>query len=225
MNLLRRRGAEWPARPLHGYKLGYPMLSADGAEAGFRGVALGRGVVYAPTADAVCVQAPRHRCPARGCDCGFYCLHDLDDARALAADPGNQQAVLLEVTASGRYIRYERGLRYSRQVVRAVRVGRCDCGHPGAVLADAGGAAVGWRRLAATCHACVGDRPVLALDAFARLSGAEVTVDPAVAASARGFGAHVPDHELLPQLTAEVTLLQARLDEVVSQIDRLSRNG
>lgn len=230
MKLLRRRGTERPGKALHGYKLAYPMVSADASRAGFCGVALGRGLVYATVADAECVQAPGHRCPARGCDCGFYCLHTLEAAQALAGESGYEQAVLLEIAASGRYIRYEQGLRYSRQTVRAVRIGRCGCGRPGQALADAGGGAVGWRRLAATCTGCAGTRPALTLAAYARLAGTEVTPDPLVAASAPRFAPlsgpeTASDRELLPQLTAEAALLQARLDELQAQLDRLSGGG
>ena len=104
------------------------MLSADGSRAGFCGVTVGRGHVYLAVDDAICVQGSRHASPSKWCDCGFYCFHDVASARDLACEPEHRNAVLLEVAASGRYRRYERGLRYSRQRVRSVHVSRCDCG-------------------------------------------------------------------------------------------------
>ncbi|MGH4018397.1 MAG: hypothetical protein ACRDT0_03965 [Pseudonocardiaceae bacterium] len=227
MPALRRR--ERPGRPLRGYKLARPLVSADAARVGFSGVMVGRAVVYGALADAVCVQVPAHRCPARRCDCGFYCLHSVEDARALSAEAGYQETVLLEVAVSGRYIRYEKGLRYSRQTVRAVRVGRCGCGRgPGAALADAGGGAVGWRTLVAACADCARSRPVLTLSQFARSAGIdlEVTPDDAVAASGTRLGRWAGDGDgELPVLAAEIALVHARLDQMESRLDRLSKGG
>ena len=42
----RRVPREHSDRPLQGFKLAYPMLSADGTRAGFSGVTVGRGHVY-----------------------------------------------------------------------------------------------------------------------------------------------------------------------------------
>ena len=133
-----RRAPEHSEQPLAGYKLAHPMLSADGSRAGFSGVTVGRGHVYLAVDDAICVQGSRHASPSKWCDCGFYCFHDVASARDLACEPEHRNAVLLEVAASGRYRRYERGLRYSRQRVRTVRVNRCDCGQPATVLVDTG---------------------------------------------------------------------------------------
>ena len=130
-----------------GYKIAYPMVSADARRAGFNGVSLGGRQVYGTVADAECVQGPRHRSPSSWCDCGFYCFHERDEARALACDPQYAHSVVLDVLCSGRYFRYERGLRYARQTVRGVRVGRCDCGRAGAAFAGAPTGVVGWRRL------------------------------------------------------------------------------
>ena len=221
------------AEALPGYKIAYPMVSAEGRAVGFNGVALGRTQVYGVTADAVCVQAVRHRCPSAWCDCGFYCFHDAAGARALGCDadyPGN---VVLEVLASGRYISYELGLRYARQTVRAMRVGRCDCGRSAVAFAQGGEGIVGWRRLTAICALCAGTRPVVSLATFARLAapdGAlEVTSDeglhdPAFAPldlSSDGLPA-LDDAASIPLLSAEVALMQARLDELQRHLDRLT---
>ncbi|MBA2323783.1 MAG: hypothetical protein H0V92_07170 [Pseudonocardiales bacterium] len=233
---VRRIPRERPSAPLRGHKLAHPMVSADGTGAGFGGVTLGRASVYGVLADAQCAQGGRHRCPSRWCDCGFYCVHTLGDARALACDPDYRYAVLLEVAASGRYIRYERGLRYARQRVISVRVGRCACGHRARVLAETGVGTVGWRRLVAACLDCAGTRPSLTFGAFSRLlSGLPVRSDtgepraaeptapqPRQAEAEPSQMSAVPTEALVPMLTAEVALLQARLDEVQRQLARLT---
>jgi hypothetical protein len=241
------------------------MVSADGTRVGFGGVTLGRANVYGVVADAECAQGGRHRSPSRWCDCGFYCVHTLDDARALACDPDYRYAVLLDVVVSGRYMRYERGLRYARQRVTAVRVGRCACGQRARVFVEANAGTAGWRRLVAVCASCAGGRAVLSFGWLSRmLAGVPVTPDESTAATAgteaeretpaaagvaaatatsegtsalgtgaaadptpnRGDGApelsEVPVEALVPLLTAEVTLLQARLDEVQRQLARLT---
>ncbi|WP_243418290.1 hypothetical protein [Actinomycetospora cinnamomea] len=209
------------------------MISADSRRAGFNGVALGRSQVYGPVADAVCIQSPRHRCPSSWCDCGFYCFHALADARDLACDPQYQHSVLLEIAASGRYIRYELGLRYARQTVRSVRLGRCGCGRAATALADGGPGLTGWRRLHPVCGLCAGPRPVLTPEAFrARCGGVPVHHDEAVDDSAAtafaplpGAGDDVDDAALVPLLAAEVALLQARLDQVQSRLEQLTRRS
>lgn len=214
--------------PIVGFKLAHPMLSADGARIGFAGVLLGWSQVYGTFATARCVQVPRHRCPKRLCDCGFYCLNSVDGARALACDPRHRHAALLEVSASGRYIRYEDGLRYSHQRVRAVRVGRCRCGHPAELLADAGDGQAGWHRLVASCLACVAGRPALTFDTFARLAGDRLTVGPDEApapwtvATAPAHSAAPTVEQQVPLLHAEVALLQARLDDLQQRLARIS---
>ncbi len=218
--------AGWPVRtrkerltaPLRGYKLAHPMLSADGTRAGFAGVILGRSTVYDVVADAKCAQGERHKSPSRLCDCGFYCLHTLADARALACDPDYCYTVLLDVAASGRFLRYERGLRYARQRVSRVRVGRCACGQPATVFVETGSGTVGWRRLVAVCPACAGPRPGLSLAAFSRLLGGVPVESDETDSSLE----QVADQELVPVLAAEIALLQARLDEVQRQLDRLA---
>jgi hypothetical protein len=216
--------AGWPVRtprqrlttPLRGYKLAHPMLSADGTRAGFAGVILGRSMVYGVVAEATCAQGSRQKSPSRWCDCGFYCLHTLADARALACDPDYRDAVLVDVAASGRFLRYERGLRYARQRVSRVRVGQ-----PATVFANRGTGSVGWRRLVAVGPACAGPRLRLPLAAFSRLLGGV----PVVADQVDSSLGQVADRELLPVLAAEIALLQARLDEVQRQLDRLANRN
>jgi hypothetical protein len=212
------RRPEHSDRPLVGFKLAYPMLSADGARAGFSGLTVGRGHVYLAVDDAICVQGGRHACPSRWCDCGFYCFHEPSQARDLACEPDHRHAVLMQVAASGRYRRYELGLRYARQRVRTVRLGRCDCGVPATVLADTGAGATGWRQLLPTCTACVGARPRLEVGAFGRLAGHGVTVtSDAEPATDLSTGSQVAI------LGAEMALLQARLDDLQARFDSLTR--
>lgn len=251
---VRRTPKERPSAPLSGYKLAHPMISADGRRAGFSGVTLGRASVYGVDADAECAQGGRHRSPSRWCDCGFYCVHTLDDARALACDPDYRYAVLLDVAVYGRFMRYERGLRYAKQRITRVRVGRCGCGHGATAFVETGAGSIGWRRLVAVCQGCVGARPAIPLAEYARLLG-DVPVAPdtvsrpydprhpfdrsvptpeptspppspePVAADppAAPVGSDDPDAAaLVPLLTAEVALLQARLDEVQRQLGRLT---
>jgi hypothetical protein len=219
--------------PLTGYKIAYPMISADARRAGFNGVALGRTQVYGAVADAVCIQSPRHRPPSAWCDCGFYCFHALEDARDLACDPQYQHCVLLEIAASGRFVRYELGLRYARQTVRSVRLGRCGCGRAATSLADGGPGVVGWRRLHPVCGLCAGPRPVLTPEAFGVLVGQvpvrtdEAVEDPAAAVFSplSAIGTDVDESSLVPLLTAEVALLQARLDQVQSRLEQLTHRS
>jgi hypothetical protein len=228
---VRRFGRERPGAPLRGFKLAYPMVSADGTRGGFGGVTLGRSTVYAAVATAQCAQGAQHRSPSRWCDCGFYCVHELAEALDLACDPDYRDTVLLEVAASGRFMRYERGLRYARQRVTAVWAGRCRCGRPAAFFADTGGGLPGWRRLRAVCAACTGQRPGLALNGFARvLGGPPVHAGSPVPDAGAGAGAgaagaamdEIDGAALVPVLSAEVALLQARLDEVQRQLARLT---
>src|ERR1700761_2618730 len=147
---------ERPDRPFTGYKLAHAVLSADGTQAGFAGLTLGATRVYGVVADAECVWSKRHAPPRRWCGCGFYCLHDLAEARSLGCATENRAALLLEVAASGRYIRYERGLRSSGRRVRATLAPRGECGRAGDGLADAGSGLIGWRHLEPVCAACAG---------------------------------------------------------------------
>lgn len=207
-----------------GYKLAYPVVSADGTKVGFTGVSLGSSHVYDVVADGICVLSPRHHPPVRFCNCGFYSFTSVDSALALACDSRYRSAVLLEVLGSGRYVRYEEGLRCSRQRIRTVRVGRCSCGRAADVLVDAGTGQKGWRRLVGACTLCAGWRPALTLDAFARMAGHDLHVGRAEAGSdASGSGPEESDPDrMVPVLAAEVALLQARLDELQEHVDRLS---
>ncbi|AIJ22129.1 MULTISPECIES: hypothetical protein [Amycolatopsis methanolica group] len=220
---LRRTPQERRDVPLRGYKLAYPMLSADGTEAGFTGVSLGRTHAYRVTAEAKCAQSSRHQSPSRLCDCGFYCFHELADARALACDPQYQQSVLLEVDAAGRYFLYERGVRYSKQTVTAVHAGLCACGWPAQVFVATGTGVVGWRKLLPVCSTCAGNRPPLTLEHFSRLAGVPVHRDDRAVAFTTGSTTSAP--ELVPLLSAEVALLHARLDELQTQLDKLTKGS
>jgi len=227
-----RAPQEHAAGPLVGYKLAYPMLSADGTVAAFSGVTLGRAHVYRRVDDAICAHGSRHECPSRWCDCGFYCFHEAADARELACAPEHQGAVHLEVAASGRFRRYELGLRYSRQRVRSVRLRVCRCGRAATLLADTGSGSAGWRRLDPVCSACAGHRPVLTTEDFGRLAGGVpvssdevagtvVAADPAFAPEGP---ADVPqDAGAVAVLTAEVALLQAQLERMQQRLDELER--
>jgi hypothetical protein len=161
----------------------------------------------------------RHAPPHRRCGCGFYCLHAEADARALSCATANRSALLLEVVASGRYIRYERGIRSSRQRIRAIRDAHCGCGRTGSALADAGTGLVGWRHLVPVCRACAAGRPILSVKDFVARLGAPVVVDqfPAPPASA---SAPEPEESPLAVLTAEIALLHARLDDLQSRLGR-----
>src|SRR5206468_501340 len=77
-----------------------------------------------------------------------------------------------------RFVRYERGLRYSHQRVKAVRVGPCECGGPATGLADAGQGLVGWRCLMPRCVACAAHRNLVTFGSFARRLGGLVPVTP-----------------------------------------------
>lgn len=213
-----RRQAPW-----RGYKLAFPMVSADGSRAGFTGVVMGRQQPYGLSAEAVCALGVQHRCPSRWCDCGFYCFHRCEDARALTCDPQYAGTVLLEVQASGRYIRYEKGLRYAHQRVTEVAVGRCGCGWGAEVLAVTGAGVVGWGQLMPMCRACLQSRPALTLAEFAALLG-EIPVrteGPAIRPAAPDAAA---EDQLLPLLSAEIAVLHARLDELQSQLDRFTKD-
>ena len=217
---------ERPDRPFTGYKLARAVLSADGAGAGFAGLSLGASRVYGVTADADCVWNGRHEPPRRRCGCGFYCLHALSDARALGCATANRSALLIEVAASGRYIRYERGLRYSRQRVRAIRDSWCGCGNPGIALTDAGSGLVGWRHLAPVCGQCAAGRPALNLARFAALLDGTVRVELSGRPTAAGTGPGATDaaaaaaESPIAVLSAEIALLHARLDDLQSRLDR-----
>jgi hypothetical protein len=230
---------EHPDQPFTGYKLAHAVVSADGARTGFAGLTLGATRVYGVIGDACCVWNHRHAPPRRWCGCGFYCLHDVSDAQALGCATENRAALLIEVAASGRYIRYERGLRYSRQRVRMISGCWCDCGNPGTALTDAGTGLVGWRHLAPFCTRCAVGRPSLTMLEFvARLGGAVRVEQPAAGAGLSPLGPEpaAPPPSAAPEpaagaaqesadspiaiLTAEIALLHARLDDLQSRMDR-----
>jgi len=227
----RAPGAERPDRPFTGYKLARAVLSADGTKAGFAGLTLGAERVYGVTADATCVWSARHAPPRRWCGCGFYCLHDVSDAQALGCATDNRPALLLEVAASGRYIRYERGLRYSRQRVTVICGSWCDCGNPGTVLADGGSGLVGWRHLTPLCDRCAAGRRALSMTRFAALLDGPVRVDASSGSGISVAGAtDIPDISGMSNspagaespyavLSAEIALLHARLDDLQSRLD------
>ncbi|GAA5063853.1 hypothetical protein [Streptomyces similanensis] len=228
-----RLPAERPAEPPTGYKIGYPVLSQDGVRAGFTGVSLGGALPYGVVADASCLYGRRHRPPARLCDCGFHCVHDRAAAEAMLCTAEHRDAVLLEVTVLGAYIRFEHGFRYARQRVRTATVGPCGCGDRAVALADAGWGRPGRLALAAACGACLRGRRSVALAAFARLAGDGLRVAAAVPATGSasrppGTGAAaaaLPDEFGVPELVAEAALLQARLDWFQSQLARLGEGG
>lgn len=210
---------ERPERPFTGYKLARAVLSADGTRAGFAGLTLGGDQVYGAVGEAACVWNSRHTPPRKWCGCGFYCLHELNDARALGCATENRTALLIEVSAAGRYIRYERGLRYSRQRVRVIRESQCGCGRPGDGLADAGTGLVGWRHLSPVCGQCADSRPaIVSVRDFAGLLDAPVRVDsgqPADLPVPRQRTGETP----IAVLSAEIALLHARLDDIQSRLD------
>ena len=225
---------ERPGRPYTGFKLAHVVLAAGDGRAGFAGLSIGAQRVYGTVAEASCVWSRRHSPPRRRCGCGFYCLSSLAEARALSCATANRAAVLLEVVASGRFIRYERGLRYSRQRVRAVRVGPCGCGRPAAGLADAGRGLVGWRQLMPSCAACAAHRYLVTFGSLAARLGGLVPVSPDEEPAGRpgeisGAPARpgVPspdgpaDAEAIAALGAEIALVHARLDHVQTQLSRL----
>jgi hypothetical protein len=221
---------ERPDRPFTGYKLAHAVVSADGARTGFAGLTLGATRVYGVLGDASCVWNRRHAPPRRWCGCGFYCLHALADARSLACVTENRSALLLEVTASGRYIRYEQGLRYSRQRVCAILEAQCACGRPATVLTDAGSGLIGWRHLSPACGTCAGGRPAFTLGDFAARLDGPVRVASSLSGtsltSGRREGPAAPDlpagagEPPIAVLAAEIALLHARLDDLQSRLDK-----
>ena len=215
---------ERPGRPFTGFKLAHAVLSADGTRAGFAGLTLGATRVYGVVSDAECVWSRRHTPPRRWCGCGFYSLHDLADARSLACATENRSALLLEVVASGQYIRYERGLRSSRQRVRVILDAQCGCGRPGTGLADAGSGLIGWRHLTPVCGNCMTGRPAITLAAFTERLDGPVQLAPLLSATPLA-GPAAADNALageppLAVLTAEIALLHARLDDLQARLER-----
>jgi hypothetical protein len=157
----------------------------------------------------------------------------------MACETRYRPTVLLEVAVTGSFIRYQDGLRYGRQRVRGVRVGRCRCGRPATMLVDSGTGLSGWRQLEPACAGCAGWSAALTFHAFAERLGGAISVasdcgpgasqgltETAPAAADRGTedvaaltGASEPS---LTVVAAEVALLQARLDELQRQLAHLS---
>ncbi len=201
-------------RPFTGYKLAHPTLSANGRQAAFIGLGMNARQLYGPQADAICLWGRRHSVPDRRCQCGFYCFHTLEHAEAMATDENRCGVVVLEVAASGRFIRYEKGLRYSHQRVRSVRLGRCTCGAPADLLLDTRPGLKGWRRLQPSCGLCCRRGAAVSRQVFGELLGG-VAVHPGEPFE------DVDELAALAMLNAEVALLQARLDEMQRELARL----
>jgi hypothetical protein len=214
VRLLRsRRPEEHPDVPPTGYKVAFAMLSWDDARIGFRGVSLGGRTVYGVVDEARCGYGRRHQSPARGCDCGFYALHTADEAQALTCATDCREAVVLRVDVLGSYTRYERGFRYARQRVRAVKAGACvRCARPAEGFTLDGTGLTGWRALRASCLPCAAGLRVLTLPEFARLAGPRVTV------ASDAADRTVVTADLLPRLAAEAAFLQARLDHFQARL-------
>jgi hypothetical protein len=209
-----------PDRPFTGFKLARAVLSADGAAAAFAGITLGASEAYGAVAEASCVWNARHMPPRRWCGCGFYCLHSLADAQGLGCATENRSALLLEVAAAGRYIRYERGLRYSTQRVRVIRESRCGCGQPGTGLTDAGTGIVGWRHLTPVCDRCAtATPPVLSMAQFAARLDGPVRVISQPAAAGAPAQASASAESPIAVLNAEIALLHARLDDLQARLE------
>jgi hypothetical protein len=218
----RRLPEERPAEPPTGYKIAYPMLARGGGDAAFLGVSLGGTLPYGVLADARCAYGRRHAAPARRCDCGFHCLHERAEALGLTSATEHRGALLLEVRVLGRYIRFERGLRYARQRVRTATAGPCRCGRAASALAAAGWGRPGWDALEPVCPVCVGARSPVAPEDFARLAGEGLRVFAGDVADASDAGARVPEERRVVELAAEAALLQARLDWFQSELAKLT---
>ena len=150
-------------------------------------------------------------------------MNSLRKALSLGCATENRSALLIEVAASGRYIRYERGLRYSRQRVRVIKQTGCACGRPGTALADAGSGLVGWRHLAPVCDLCAAGRPVMTLREFvARLDG-RVRIDTEQDGLAQLGISTMPlqatGEPPYAVLAAEIALLHARLDDLQGRME------
>ncbi|MEV5594411.1 hypothetical protein [Streptomyces sp. NPDC052496] len=227
---------ERPAGPPVGFKLAHPVISHDGKRAGFAGVSLGGALPYGFVDEARCVYGRRHRCPALRCDCGFYCLHTFEQALALACSSEYRRAVLLEVTVLGAYIRFERGMRYARQRVRVARVGACACGRMPSGFADAGWGRTGWRVLTAVCAECADRRgrtafapwTAVSFEEFVRCGGGPLRIvaggEPE-AGEADVKEEAVAEVRSVPELAAEASLMQARLDWLQRQLARFTGGG
>ncbi|GCD46688.1 hypothetical protein [Streptomyces paromomycinus] len=226
---------ERPATPPAGFKLAHPVISHDGTRTGFAGVSLGGALPYGFVDEARCVYGRRHRCPALRCDCGFYCLHTVEQALALVCASEYRRAVLLEVTVLGAYIRFERGMRYERQRVRVARVGACACGRMPCAFADAGWGRTGWRVLTAVCAECAARRgrtafarwTAVSFAEFVRCGGGALRIVAGGEPEAGEEGRQEVPAEVrsVPELAAEASLMQARLDWLQRQLARFTGGG
>ena len=113
--------------------------------------------------------------------------------------------------------------------MRAVRVGPCRCGRPAIGLIDALAGFVGWRCLAAACAACAADRPCRTFAEFAACLSEPVGVDTNTEPGAYGGGLMMPSAvsagappgpSSVVVLTAEIALVQARLDDLQARVAR-----
>lgn len=227
----RQLPVERPPGPLRGHKLAYPMLSGDGRAAGFRGVWSSAQPVYGVRDTAVCFWNHRHSPPERRCGCGFYCFHSSDAARAMACEGQYRSTVILDVDLFGRFIRYEEGFRYSDQRILAVHLNRCPCGRPATVLVDSGAGITGWLQLQPCCRRCSGSKQTITPARFGGLLGDRALIkadatpsDPEPEAWVRDAPVAAPEEDVssLSVLTAEIALLQARVDSLQAQLSRLS---
>jgi hypothetical protein len=152
-------------------------------------------------------------------------VHERAAAEALLCTAEHREAVLLDITVLGAYIRFERGFRYARQRVRTATVGPCACGARAVALADAGWGRPGRRALAAACAGCVRGRTSVSLAEFARLAGDGLRVVAGSADAVATDGPGLPEGLGVPELVAEAALLQARLDWFQSRLARLEGDG
>ncbi|MFC5209187.1 hypothetical protein ACFPM0_21825 [Pseudonocardia sulfidoxydans] len=138
------------------------------------------------------------------------------------------------MAVSGRYRRYEQGLRFEHQRVRKVWTGRCECGRAAEVFTDSGDGVMGWRQLSPCCASCAAGKPVLPLPTFAQLTGQDGVVAAVDRQPLRHFcsqsGLFFTDDRVVaegnlpgrdPLLDAELAVVNARLDELQRQLSRL----
>lgn len=226
MRRTSRLPVETPTGPMTGYKLAQLLLATDGGAVAFAGLSVGARRVYTTVGEAECVFSRKHVPPDPRGDCGFYCFNTAEAAREMAADTAYRGGVLIEVAASGRFIRYEKGFRYQRQRVHAVRIGLCGCGRRAEVFVDGAEGLAGWRRLLQVCEVCAGSKPQVGRERIAALlPGVRITRDDGVRPlddPPMPTGAWEASGEAkVALLSAEISLLQARLDAVQTKLASL----
>lgn len=146
----------------------------------------------------------------------------------MACEGQYRSTVLLEVEVTGRFIRYEHGFRYSKQRVLAVHVNRCLCGRPATVFVDSGAGVTGWLQLQPCCLRCSAPKETITLAMFRTLLGdpsPHMVAAPPETSEPVGCAAGAADTEAarsLNILSAEVALLQARVDNLQAQVSRLT---